>query len=133
MEFKTGDFVLCRDDRGEEWYPFIFCEMLEGNEEPFLVFNGQTYRQCIPLKGNEHLVRKTGVSPDWDGEPEPELTEYGFLEPVEVLVCGEWHQAVYVKISNDRWDRYPHQVLYADDRITAWVAEKQVRRAVRSE
>ena len=131
MEFTMGQRVLCRDEDYEKWYPHIFCKCIEKTEynEHFLVFGGWTFRQCIPLKGNEALIYNDGDSPDQPEKPKPVITEYGFLEPVEAYSAdaGRWMPAVYVR--GDK-SKMPHMVLFIDKKTTDWLSEAEVRRAV---
>lgn len=130
-EFKRGQWVLCRDEADQAWSPYIFCKFLEETEngEPYLMFGGNTYRQCIPLEGSEELIGKKGGP-----EPEkPEIAHYEFLERVEVYDDDKkkWEPGVYVKSDGD-YD-YPHKVLLVEDRVDRWHRDKDVRRAVRAE
>ena len=131
MEFTMGQHVLCRDGDYEKWYPHIFCKCIEKNEynEHYLVFGGWTFRQCIPLEGNEALIYNDGDSPDQPEKPKPVVTEYEFLERVEAfdsdVAC--WVPAIYVK-SDD--SDVPHCVLLVEHKITEWFKEPEVRRAV---
>ncbi len=133
MEFAMGQRVLCRDEDYEKWYPHIFCKYIEKNEynEHFLVFGGWTFKQCIPLEGNEALIYNDGDSPDQPEKPKPDITEYEFLERVEAFddERNQWVPALYVK--SDGSDT-PHNVLLLEYKILDWFKEPEVRRAVRS-
>lgn len=131
MDFTMGQRVLCRDVDYEKWYPHVFCKCIEKNKdnENYLVFGGWTFRQCIPLEGNEALIYNDGDSPDQPEKPKPIITEYEFLERVEVF-DGErqqWVPAVYVK--SDSSDM-PHSVLLLENKLFEWFKEPEVRRAV---
>ena len=68
-EFSLGEMVLVRNwPRGEDWTPaFYVCpdqKALERGEEAHIVFGGERFRYCIPLKGNEALI---GLKPSKAG------------------------------------------------------------------
>ena len=54
-QFKPFDKVLVREMDDDEWRPDIFSHMAPGCEQAFQCI-GEGWRQCIPYKGNEHLV-----------------------------------------------------------------------------
>jgi len=128
-EFKRGQWVLCRDEAGEEWCPYVFCKFLEEDKdgENYLVFGGWKFRQCLPLEGNEELVRSDG-GPE---PPKPEIEHYEFLERVEVYVSDdmEWVPGVYV--TADAEMSRPHRVLIVETRSDRWFRDSDVRHAVR--
>ena len=126
MEFKLGQLVLCRDEADEDWDPHHFAKII-GGDEPYLVFGGWKFRQCIPLEGNESLIGASGGP-----EPEkPEIAHYEFLERVETFDRDKdaWRPAVYIQGHDE--SRFPHQVVFADgSKYTGWFRDSEVRRAV---
>ena len=58
-EFKPFDKVLVRDEVTEIWKPYLYGFYREGKQYPHLTIGGNTYKLCIPFKGNEHLVGTT--------------------------------------------------------------------------
>ena len=56
-EFKTGEDVLVRDEDDDEWCYAWFSHSLKAPKDyKYVVAPGSYYMQCIPYKGNEHLV-----------------------------------------------------------------------------
>lgn len=53
-EFKATQYVLVRDFSDSTWRLDIFSHYDDGDEE--FVCVGDLWKQCIPYKGNEHLV-----------------------------------------------------------------------------
>lgn len=58
-KFKPFEKVLVRDDNSMIWRARFYdhCNN-NGNRYKHIVTSGQTYKQCIPFKGNEHLHNK---------------------------------------------------------------------------
>lgn len=56
-KFKPFDKVLVRDRDDKKWDCDIFCH-LDDKERVFICIRNW-WRQCIPYKGNEHLLRTT--------------------------------------------------------------------------
>ena len=51
---KTGDMVLVRNNDEHNWIISIFGYIFDNNKF-YSCINGNIFRQCIPLIGNEHL------------------------------------------------------------------------------
>lgn len=51
---KTGDMVLVRNNDEHIWIISIFGYIFDNNKF-YSCINGDVFKQCIPLKGNEHL------------------------------------------------------------------------------
>lgn len=51
---KTGDMVLVRNNDEHIWIISIFGYIFDNNRF-YSCINGDCFKQCIPLKGNEHL------------------------------------------------------------------------------
>lgn len=58
-EFKPFDKVLVRDYDEQEWSCAIFSHISNTDKGYEYVANPFTWKQCIPYKGNEHLVGTT--------------------------------------------------------------------------
>lgn len=58
-EFKPYDHVLVRDRDDDCWWPDIFLHKSPDNEQFSRCTRG-SWMQCIPYKGNEHLVGTRG-------------------------------------------------------------------------
>ena len=55
VEINTGDHVLIRDDSNEDWRYTYFSHKVNTSDWPYVSsYTGSI--QCIPYKGNEHLV-----------------------------------------------------------------------------
>lgn len=57
---KPTDFVLVRNDEKENFILDVFSYELTDSYYPFVCIKGDQYKQCIPFKGNEHLLNKNG-------------------------------------------------------------------------
>ena len=57
-EFKPFDKVLVREDYNTQWIPAVFQLYQETGIRHYYA-SGNWYLQCIPYKGNEHLVGTT--------------------------------------------------------------------------
>ncbi len=57
---KPGTFVLIRDTADEKWELGIFShyndDEIDSSLYPYIILGGDYYTECIPLKGNEHLL-----------------------------------------------------------------------------
>lgn len=60
--FKPFDKVLVRDNDRGKWRPSIFSYHIKGRQTryPFCCI-GNSYSQCIPYEGNEHLFGTTDM------------------------------------------------------------------------
>lgn len=56
--FKTGEEVLVRDEDDDNWCYSLFSHYKAGDKYPYATGSGY-FAQCIPYKGNEHLVGTT--------------------------------------------------------------------------
>lgn len=56
---KPFDRVLVRDCDGYHWGLQLFATFEKGDYYPFHCLGNYGYKQCIPYKGNEHLLRTT--------------------------------------------------------------------------
>lgn len=54
-DFKPFDRVLVRNDVTHNWSCNLFSYKLNNTSFPYMCV-GAAYRQCIPFKGNEHLL-----------------------------------------------------------------------------
>lgn len=54
-EFKPFDKVLMRDEDSEKWRPFFFSNYTGDKDFPYKAIGENSYSQCIPYEGNEHL------------------------------------------------------------------------------
>lgn len=60
--FKSFDKVLVRDNDRGKWRPSIFSYHIKGRQTcyPFCCI-GNSFSQCIPFEGNEHLLGTTDM------------------------------------------------------------------------
>lgn len=56
---KPFNEVLVRYDNLSKWTAGIFSHTVKSNNKPYFIVNTQYWEQCIPYKGNEHLVDTT--------------------------------------------------------------------------
>lgn len=59
LQFKPFDKVLCRDSSDDIWKANLFSHEVPKYTYPYYVCGGNFYKQCIPYKGNEHLLGTT--------------------------------------------------------------------------
>ena len=67
---KTGDMVLVRNNDEHIWIISIFGYIFDNNRF-YSCINGDVFKQCIPLKGNEHLC---GTNDEYE---EPYTPKFG--------------------------------------------------------
>lgn len=67
---KTGDMVLVRNNDEHIWIISVFGYIFDNNRF-YSCINGDVFKQCIPLKGNEHLC---GTNDEYE---EPYIPEFG--------------------------------------------------------
>ena len=58
-EFKPFDKVLVRDGRNSYWRAALFERMVCAEYIEYHVILDETYNECIPYEGNEHLLGTT--------------------------------------------------------------------------
>lgn len=58
-EFKPFDKVLVRDGDDEKWKPQIFSCYVKDGIHIYYTLAEDSYAQCIPYEGNEHLAGTT--------------------------------------------------------------------------
>lgn len=57
VTFKPFDKVLCRNLITNNWIPNLFSDLSNLSKKyPYLMIDGNRYKQCIPYEGNEHLA-----------------------------------------------------------------------------
>ena len=69
---KTGDLVLVRSNSLAKWELSIYAYKTSFCGHPrHVCINGTEWAECIPLKGNEHLLGSRGTNPSGfaDGQP----------------------------------------------------------------
>lgn len=54
-QFKPFDKVLVRDDDNELWATAFYSHKVKGYY-PYITASSTGFKQCIPFKGNEHLI-----------------------------------------------------------------------------
>ena len=54
-QFKPFDKVLVRDDDNELWATAFYSHKVKGYY-PYITASSMGFKQCIPFKGNEHLI-----------------------------------------------------------------------------
>lgn len=60
IEFKPYDRVLVRDGYQERWQAAFYEQYITRNVHyPHHVIGGDSFAQCIPYAGNEHLLGTT--------------------------------------------------------------------------
>lgn len=98
--FKPYEQVLTRNSDTEEWTAAFFSHRSAGLN---ICIGDVMANQCIPFRGNEHLLGTTH-------EPEPEY-DYQWGDKVEVYLEGKevWEKAIYV--SRDSLGGVFHTVL----------------------
>lgn len=69
FEFKAFDRVLVRDEEQERWQAAFYDQYIACNGHyPHHVISGDSFAQCIPYEGNEHLL---GTTDRHAPKPEP--------------------------------------------------------------
>ena len=132
MEFHLGDRVLVRRTYvvDDPWVPALFAYEQKNcapDEEPYVIFGGAQFDQCIPYEGNEGLV---GVVPKPEPQNPEEHKEFDFLQEVEVDVLedGDWEPARYVEFAEYSDDDYsPHKVLLEASKDLFFVSDECIR------
>lgn len=89
-QFKPWQPVIVRYGEKEKWSPNFFCYHKAGHDYPFVCIGG-VYQQCLPAKGNRHLIGTT----DSPALPEP---EFKFGDKVKVLcIRNVWKRAIFIQ------------------------------------
>ena len=73
---KPGTFVLVRDAPDERWELGVFShynDEIDLLEYPYVVLGSDYYTECIPLKGNEHLLNTSNPA---NSSPVPKEPKY---------------------------------------------------------
>lgn len=70
-KFKPWQPVIVRDYDDEAWEPQFFSHYAN-NSELLYCCMGTGYRQCLPAKGNRHLIGTTNSPASSEPEPESE-------------------------------------------------------------
>lgn len=126
LKVKTGDPVLVRDGRNDEWRYTLFSHVLTGDNVvcPYRT-TGLTYLLCIPYKGNEHLV---GTKKDYKAHEEPTKPKFIFGAKVKATVSrGEEKEGILIGFDAED-DDTPFEVAVQNENmpfayVTYWVKE----------
>jgi len=132
MEFKTKDFVLCRDDVGDLWKLDIFSYYDPADTFSYKCISHK-WRECIPYEGNERLL---GTDSPADAPMEIGGLKVGDKVEVEWDTDKKWYggEIVRIDLSNRSWvdsEAMPYYVRsecfkYNDG--CAWCAARQLRK-----
>ena len=98
QKFESYLQVLVRDNNSEKWR-CTFYSHYDDDLACGVCVNGCTWKQCIPYKGNEHLVG-TSESPE-----EKEKLEFGDKVLVSDFRDTPYKKAIFVEY-NDRNSKY---------------------------
>lgn len=113
LKVKTGDLVLVRDGRDDDWRFSLFSHVTTVNPDEFpykTVAVG--YRICIPYVGNEHLV---GTKMDYKAPEEPTKPKFIFGAKVKAtLSCGDEMEGVLIGFDHED-DDTPFEVAVRDE------------------
>lgn len=104
-KFKTYDRVLVRDEDQERWRAAFYAQyILRTGKFPHYVIGGDSFAQCIPYAGNEHLLGTTD-RPEKPGRWKPKNGEryysaawghsVGFTPTGMIWHGGEYDESVW--------------------------------------
>lgn len=123
LKVKTGDPVLARDDRDEEWVFSLFSHVVTVTPVVYpYQTSGLAYNICLPYVGNEHLV---GTTEDYKAPEETTKPKFVFGAKVKAtLSCGEEKEGVLIGIDTEDPDT-PFEIAVRDEdaelgRIRYW-------------
>lgn len=129
--FEIGQQVLVRDFSGAEWIAAHFAGIdinAKENGARYIVFGGRRWRECLPLEGNEALIGRMGSSAEHPDREDPEIAEYEYLQPVEVLNLGKWEHGHYIDVDKSPDSLgLPHCVVLDGSRGVDWYSDEDVR------
>lgn len=113
LKVKTGDAVLVRDGRDDDWRYTLFSDVFLGdNDDPLYRTCGLTYWRCIPYVGNEHLV---GTKNDYKAPEEPTKPKFIFGAKVKAtLGCGGETEGILLGFDAED-DDTPFEVAVQDE------------------
>lgn len=107
-EFKAYDRVLVRDEDQELWQAAFYAMYITHNGKyPHQVIGGDSFTQCIPYNGNEHLLGTTDS---------PEKPERWKPKNGEMYYCIAWAVSIGFFTVKSHW--YSHDPFDID----AWKA-----------
>ena len=123
LKVKTGDPVLVRDGREDEWGFSLLSHVttVKPAEFPYRTV-AVGYRICIPYVGNEHLV---GITDDYKAPEEHKKPKFIFGAKVKAtLSCGDEMEGVLIGFDEEN-DDMPFEVAVRDEdaelgRIRYW-------------
>ena len=116
-EFKPKEWVLGRDDDGDEWSLNVYSH----KHGDFFYGIGCGWCQCIPYEGNEHLL---GTS---DSPEERPKEEFQFGDKVKYRTGDdEWVDGLFIMKDDSS---VPYFVYLPDENDTEWCRRKDIRHA----
>lgn len=92
--FKPKQWVLCRDENGDNWELDIFAHYQENTGFRFRCV-GEGWKQCIPYEGNEHLLGTADpFVPEW-------IPKRGDFVAVRDSEGENWRLRVCIRVNQD--------------------------------
>lgn len=94
-EFKSFDRVLVRDEDQERWQAALYDQYVTCNGHyPHHVIGGNSFAQCIPYEGHEHLLGTTDS---------PEKPERWKPKDGEMYYCIAWAVSIGFFTVRSHW------------------------------
>jgi len=115
-EFKPKEWVLVRDDDGDEWSLNVYSH----KHGDFFYGIGCGWCQCIPYEGNEHLL---GTSNSPEKKPNE---EFKFGDKVKCKRDDTWEDGLFV-VNDDSF--LPCLVFFPEENDIEWFCREDVRHA----